>query len=245
MIVGQIHQGSGVGNQLHRYVMTRVKALELNTTYGFKGVENWKGDFFTNIDFGEPPVETDDTFLEERINNEQGVDIRPYDKFSEKMIDDTLIDGEFQDERYWENHYPEVKKWLEVEPLDIPDDVCVINFRGGEYVGVKDLFLPQSYWDEAIKIMRGIRMYMRFEVHTDDPETAKKFFPNFPITHDVGINWRAIRHAKHLILSNSSFAILPSLLGDAEHIIAPKYWAGYNKGYWGLPQNEYKRFDYI
>ena len=33
MIYGYLHQGSGVGNQLHRYIATRIKALDLGVDY--------------------------------------------------------------------------------------------------------------------------------------------------------------------------------------------------------------------
>ena len=87
---------------------------------------------------------------------------------------------------------------------------------------------------------------IKFEVQTDDPVSAAVIFPKLKIVHDVGYNWRAIRYAKHLILSNSSFGILPALLNeDVKEIIAPKYWAGYNVGVWRTPDNNYKKFTYI
>lgn len=185
-------------------------------------------------------------YIEKRVNNAQGVDIRDYDWEGILHIkDNTLVDGEFQGEKYYEHRLDEIREWLKVEPLDMPDDLCVIGFRGGEYVGVHDLFLPQSYWDKAIKIMRDKYPGIRFEVHTDDVETAKRFFPEFPCIHDIALNWRSVRYAKHLIIANSSFYILPSLLGYAQEIIAPMYWAGYNCLYWKMNQNQYKRFTYI
>ena len=61
----------------------------------------------------------------------------------------------------------------------MPNDVCVINFRGGEFVGIKDLFLGHDYWGEAIIKMLKINPEMKFEVHTDDAQTAQTFFPTF------------------------------------------------------------------
>ena len=43
MIAGIIHNGSGLGNQLHRYIMTRVLAMDKNLDWGFIGKENFKG----------------------------------------------------------------------------------------------------------------------------------------------------------------------------------------------------------
>lgn len=246
MIAGRFHQGSGLGNQLHRYVMTRVLAFDRGVEFGMENPENFKGFSFMNLDMGK---NTDpyyfDLWQEKKEINEFGQDVRDYDWSLEELKDDVMIDGEFQGENYYEHRLPEIREWLKVDPLYMPDDLCVINFRGGEYVGVPGLFLPKSYWDQGVDTMRGINPHMKFEVHTDDVVTAKRFFPDFPCVHNIGINWRSIRYAKYLLLSNSSFAILPALLGDAKKIVAPLYWAGYNKGFWQLKQNQYKKFTYI
>jgi hypothetical protein len=86
---------------------------------------------------------------------------------------------------------------------------------------------------------------MKFEVHTDDREEASKFFPCFPIVSNIEMNWRSIRYAKYLLISNSSFAWLPAWLGDAKLIIAPQFWGRRNEGHWHLEQNKTERFLYI
>lgn len=259
MISGIFHSGSGLGNQLHRYVATRVLALDNEPMYPFHGEhcdfgminpENFKGISFMNLDMGVPVdlLEREEHWEmnEKKVVNEEGNDIRPYDSDIVACVhDNTIVDGEFQDEKYFGHHLDKVREWLKVEPIDIPDDVCVIGFRGGEYVGVPGLFLPESYWQEAINKILEKYPEMTFEVHTDDHDTARAFFPWLPIVQDMERNWRSVRYAKHLIIANSSFYILPSLLGDAKEIIAPKFWAGRNKGYWQLEQNQYKRFTYI
>lgn len=243
MIAGIFHNGSGLGNQLHRYVFARTKAADLGVPFGMIFPENFKGASFMNLDMGK--VENlRDEFNEQKVVNDVGNDIRPYDERVKDIKDFTLVDGEFQDERYFEHRLEDIREWLKVQPLYVPDDLCIINFRGGEYVGVPDLFLPKEYWNKAQQQMQIKNPGIRFEVHTDDVETARKFF-DWHCIHDIDFNWRSIRYAKHLILSNSSFAILPALLGNAKDIIVPKFWAGYNKGYMQMQQNVYKRFTYI
>lgn len=246
MIAGIFHEGSGLGNQLHRYVMTRVLALDKGFDFGMMNPEHYKGDFIP-LDVGSVPTDMLRWFTEKNETNEQGNDVRDYDWDGILQIkDDTLIDGEFQGEKYYEHHLDKIREWLKVEPLEMDDNICVINFRGGEYVGVPDLFLPKEYWDSAIKMMEEKYPGIQFEVHTDDVDTAQRFFPDYVCVHSPELNWRSIRYAKHLILSNSSFAILPALLNeDVKEVIAPKFWAGHNKGYWQLKQNQYKKFTYI
>lgn len=244
MIAGIFHQGSGIGNQLARYVATRVLALDKGYEFGMMNPENFKCQDFMQIDMGSPVEHTTKTFNEKKVI-ENGVDIRSYDPEINFVEDDTIIDGEFQDPRYFEHRLPEIREWLKVEPIRMWENVCVINFRGGEYVGVKDLFLTRDYWDAAIAEMRKINHDMKFEVHTDDEKTARAYFPDFTVRHDPGLNWRSIRYAHYIILSNSSFGILPALLNEqAKKIIAPRFWARRNIGVWALPSNYYKKFGY-
>lgn len=230
MIKGIFHRGSGLGNMLHRFVGTKILAIKQGQEHTMIAQDLFKGTSFIKLD-----LKPDDT----KYTIEQG---------SGRVIPESyecVIDGEFQAESDFIDYIPQIREWLKVQPLFIPDDLCIINFRGGEYVGVANLFLPKVYWDLAISKMLGINPNMEFEVHTDDPETAKTFFPHFRTVSDIGTNWRSIYYAKHLILSNSSFAILPAIIGKSEHVIAPMFWAGYNKGYWQMEDNKYEKFTYI
>jgi len=247
MICGIFHEGSGLGNQLHRYVATRVLALDKGVGYSMKNFSLFKGEHFIknvrSIAWSEGEKWPTKEWLEKKVV-ENGVDIRSYDPEFNFIEDGTVIDGEFQDERYFGHRMKEIDEWLKVEPLNIPDDVCVIGFRGGEFSVFPDLFLTKEYWEEAKVLMLRKNINMKFEVHTDDEILAKQFFPDYKIIHDIGINWRSIRFAKYAIIANSSFYILPRLLNSG-YTIAPHFWARRNTGIWCLPQNYYKQFTYI
>ncbi len=237
MIIGILHSGSGLGNQLHRYVATRIIAADYSVPFSMVAPENFKGNSFMKIDMGEG------NHLAYHTNDLSGEVIIETEAMGKEYA---IIDGDFQNEDVWKHRENEVRKWLKVEPLEMPDNLCVIGFRGGEYVGVKDLFLPQGYWDEAISMMKEKYPDITFQVHTDDVETAQKFFPDFSCIHEIGFNWRSVRYAKHLIIANSSFFILPAILNeDVKEVIAPKYWAGHNKGVWQKVDNIYDKFTYI
>lgn len=245
MILSYLHQGSGAGNQLHRMVATRVLAMDKGYEWGMIYPENFKCSSFMNISFPEIHPSNYTEWFEKKII-ENGIDIRGYDPEINFIADNTIIDGEFQDFRYFGHRLHEIRQWLYTDSLDIPEDWCIINFRGGEYTYFPELYLPQSYWDQAIQEMVAINPNMKFEVHTDDVKEAKKFFPHFECFSNIGLNWRSIRYASYLILSNSSFAILPALINErVKHTIAPRYWARHNTGIWALPQNYYTQFHYI
>lgn len=249
-----MHSGSGLGNMLARYTAMRVLALDNGYDFSVIAPENFKGSSFMNLDMGLNlyipyhlempagkivPIVNVGILWEEKTNY-----YNPEFNFIE---DHTIIDGEFQDERYIEHRLPEIREWLKVEPLEMPDDLCIINFRGGEFQYFPELYLTLEYWHEAIGRMRAINPSMRFQVHTDDYIAAKKMFGDqFDIIADIGINWRNIRYAKYLILSNSSFAIIPTLLNeDVKLTIGPRYWGRRNTKVWQMPQNYYKKIKYI
>ena len=255
MIFGYIHQGSGIGNQLHRYIATRVKAEELGTDWRMiynpdNSGKDWgfKAKFIT-FD-SHKLVNANDyewsgyrRFNEKKIT-EHGIDVRSYDPEWNFIEDNTVIDGEFQDERYWERNDGDVGYWLRTEPLDIPDYTCVIGFRGGEFSLYPDLFLGRDYYERAMDLMVEKYGIKKFEVHTDDPVLAKEFFGDVPVVNNPEINWRSMRWARYAIVANSSFFILPRWLNGVA-TIAPRCWGRRNMGVWSLPQNYYKRFTYI
>lgn len=261
MLATPLYNGQGLGNQLANYVTTRCLALDKGYDFGVMFPERFKGSSFMKLDMGKPVVggtinvegrapealpEGFTSYYREYINSYPDGAIKgDYDPEIPLLEDNTLIHGLLQGENYYKHRKSEINEWLKVKPLDMPDDLCVINFRGGEYKYVKDFFLPKAYWDKCISIMKGKRSDMRFEVHTDDPDEARRFFPDYKIIKDIGINWRSVRYAKYLILSNSSFGFLPAWLGDAKVILAPMYWERHNLGRWQLYQNITDRFSYV
>lgn len=247
MISGIFHQGSGLGNQLFRYIMTRTLAEDKGYEWMMQNEFLFKGKDFMNIEISSGPIikipEFNPWFEKKVVEND--IDVRGYDPEINFVEDGTVIDGEFQDERYWGHKLDDIDKWLRVEPIYIADNTCVIGFRGGEYAVFPDLFLNQQYWDAVCNDIKARYLEITdFEVHTDDVVTAQKFFPNYPIIHDIGINWRSMRYAKYAIIANSSFFILPRLLSKGI-TFAPRYWARRNIKVWALPQNYYKEFIYV
>lgn len=257
MVVGIIHKGSGCGDQLFSYIATRVRAADLGVDFGFVGKEFFKGASFMNLDWGEPTDE--EWYIHEQTGKLEipGEEHRifelntPYYNPEFNFIPNgSVIDGYgAQDIRYFEHRLDEVRKWLKVEEWhgEVPDDLCILNIRGGEYRAVGELILPHVYWLKGIGMMLSKNKNMRFEIHTDDPDYCREMFGDaYPISKNIGLNWRTIRYAKHLIISNSAFAILPALLNEnVKEVIAPKFWAGRNVGEWRRPGNYYKKFTYI
>jgi hypothetical protein len=270
MIVTEIYNGQGLGNQLWCYVTTRVIALDKGYDFGIKSPEKLKCSDFMQLDCGKPviggsgpeggpphelPEDIQYYYNERRLNHpENGVDIRTYDSNLVNIPDKTKIDGIMQDEKYISHRKAEIRKWLRVNEVFecndyASDDTCVINFRGGEYVHIPKVFLPKQYWEDAVQYMLKINPNFRFVVITDDVQTAKKFFPSFEVHHfSIAKDYVVIKNASYLILSNSSFACLPAWLNEnLKFCIAPKYWSQYNTsdGYWGCSYNLMSGWHYL
>lgn len=255
MIIGILHKGSGLGDQLFSYIATRVRAADLGVDFGFVGKEFFKGASFMKLDWGRA-----DFPHSYEIEEPSGKLVlrtpfpgpllklnKPYyDPEFNFIPDGSIIDGYgAQDIRYFEHRLDEVREWLKVEPLDMPDDLCVLNIRGTEYRTVKELFLPKSYWDKCIEKMKKVNSNMKFVIHTEDLALAHDWFPEYQAIHSLELNWKNVRFAKYLVLSNSAFGVIPALIGSAKTILSPRYWAGYNTRVWNRPNNFYKRFTYI
>lgn len=264
MITGIIHKGSGLGDQLFSYIATRVRAADLGVPFGFVGKEYFKGKDFMDLDWGE---DANILFNVEYpagkvvIDNLSGngsyktytLNSPSFDPEFDFIPDGSVIDGYgAQDSRYYENHLHLIADWMKVKPLGVDNGLCIINFRGGEYKTVPDLYLPYEYWDEAKKTMFGLGV-SNYQIHTDDPSSASEMLLDRPSDlpiRDIGLNWRSLRYARHAIISNSAFAIIPRLLKHYEDenavTIAPRFWAGRNRGEkWERPGNYYRQFTYI
>ncbi len=251
MIIGLQHPGSGIGDQIFCYLAARLTAERLKVPFTMVG--EFKGKSFLQLSNVEPleiPHHIEMPAGKIIVDNDFPVYEGKswYDPGFDYIEDNTIVDGcRIQDERYFFGHYAYIRGWLKSNVTY--SDKCVINFRGGEFTRVPELFLPKSYWDTAITKMKEIG-FKDFEIHTDDEVTARQFFPEYKIVHDVSVNWRSVRGARGAIIANSAFGIIPRLLKhyeDEEAVtIAPMKWSRpYDKDWSFAPQNYYRNFDYV
>lgn len=269
MVAGIFHEGSGLGDQLFRYITVRTFAEDKGREWTMTNPSNFKGNSFIDLDVGPVQPWNWPVWYEKVVRDENGVDIRSFDPEINFVGDNTLIDGSFEDDKYWRHNLGNINKWLKVDELSIPGDVCIIGFRGGEYASQPDLFLSKDYYDDAIDKMCEIDPNMQFQVHTDDPILAQEYFPDFEIVDNksishskhtaMGFNWRSARYAKYAIVPNSAFFIMPRILAHHERghfdryghdsysavTIAPHYWARRNIKTWARPACYYPEFLYI
>ena len=273
MIGIEFLDGQGLGNQL--FCLASVKSIARDSGYEFgtvnqsifaHNIHNSKGMYFMDVDLGSK-IDNKGSYQiynekEERIwiknsihDLTNGCYITGVDDKLLSIADQTLIYGNLQAEYYFRNHMQDLKKWFKIKKeFDTykytQDNLCILNMRGGEYKGARELFLKKDYWINAMNYMkRQINSDMKFMVVTDDVKEAKKIFPDIPVFHfDIAGDYVTIKNAKYLILSNSSFACFPAFTSETcKIVIAPKYWARHNvsTGYWASEQNIYSGWMYM
>jgi hypothetical protein len=272
MIFARFEKGQGLGNQLWVYAVTRVIALRNGYDFRFLNSIQFKGLGFLNLEFAsagtmsgdKPESEFAHSYTEQVVRHPQtGADISPWDPALHNISDGTVISGTMQAEKYLEGYRDEVADWFST--IGPYFDGCVISLRGGEYRNLPEVFLPKSYYDNAIIRVRELNPEAKFLVVTDDRSLAKEYFPGFPIVSSGGVKrfWRiyrhpnservgqdfsTIQHAKYLILSNSSFSWWGAYTNKvAQLVIAPKYWARFNvsNGYWSNGDSLTKGWEWL
>jgi len=262
MLITEIYNGQGLGNQIWCYTVTRTLAKDLGYKFGIQSPNKFKGlNLFPNIkeeletitvNGGSGPEGGPPTSLPENIKHyykEKNVFhpkyncyINPIDTNFFRLPDNTKIDGTMQAEQYIDHRREDIKKLLHVnedyyESKYSNKDTCILNLRGGpEYIPQHDLFLQKNYWDNAIEKMRKINSNMKFVVITDDVNTSQEWFPDFEVRHET-LEWdySVIHNAYYTILSNTSFAWFAVWTSSKNKFcIAPKYWARHNisDGFW-------------
>lgn len=286
MICNELYDGQGLGNQLWNYAVARVLADRLGCQFSILGREKFKGKQFMPLDFGVPltggsspeggpPTKLPEGILHyyrERRENFRGTgtDISRTDPGLLAIQPQTKFDGNCQSTTYLEGYQAKIREWITIRPTSdsqtTDDDTCMIHLRCGDFAGLKDVFLPFSYYQQAMEHVRKLHPGIRFTCVTDQPEVAKTILPDVEIvgaslvgktdtekaSHHlggpIGIDFGLLVQAKYLIIPNSSFSWWAAYLNTrAVAIVAPKYWASYNvsDGYWSTSDMITEGFTYL
>ena len=242
-----------IGNQLWQYAVCRTVAERLG--YLFHIPNDFLGSELFDCSLGINKDLTYKVHYDNYKNN--GVMAQFYNPNIFKIEDFTKLVGHFQCERYIADNRENIKIWFSqkninlnlLNQLSLDDEICVINFRGGDYKNNPSLFLDVSFWMRSVEELKKINPTIKFLVITDDAEEARIFFPDYPVHHfNIADDFSVISHAKYLIIANSTFSWWAAWLNErCKIVIAPKYWMSYNKneGWWAPGESITKKFCYI
>ena len=268
-----------LGNHMWQYSVCRIVAEKLGYEWGINPspTHDYHGGmnqmYFMDVDFGKFPEGHFNNFHEKWIHyrHVDDVNITMLDKRVYEINDNTRLigyngaeGGLYQSEDYLIDRKNDILKWFKIKEefkvdydkklqsmnISIDENLCVINFRGGEYRSIPNVILNPKYWSDAINLMKGKNPKMKFLVISDDPGTAKRYMPfDIPILHvDIGFDFYVVNQAKNLIISNSTFGWWAAWLNtNSDFIIAPKYWARHNvsDGYWATGDSYSRPFMYL
>lgn len=269
-----------LGNHMWQYSVLRSIAEYNNFEWGInpspthdyhKGMNQM---YFMEVDFGKEIFGIKNQIFENWIyvtHENENINVTITDENLLKLKDETIILGKdgalgaiLQSEKYFELCNSKVENWFKIKKeyevlyeekmrqmnIVLDDDVCVINFRGGEYRGIPKVVCRKEYWRDSIEIMKKNNPNMKFIIITDDISFAKSYMPfDIDAYHvDIGFDFYVLNKCKWSIISNSSFGWWASWLNsNSKKILAPKYWATHNfsDGYWGVGEVYTKKFSYV
>lgn len=250
MIVTELYDGQGLGNQLWCYAVTRVIAENNNYEYGISGVNKFKGREFISIDFGKtviggygpeggPPTQLPDSILhyyKEKMQwhpQYRNIDITGKDHEMMNILDNTKIDGCMQAYSYIKNEKQKIKSWFSIDTPDeynafINDNICIIHIRGGD-VRNHHTMVGQKYYIDAINYFKNKNPNMEFYAITDDPHAANSILPGIKIIGSSTMNLQDSVKASHHI--GGPVSIDFNIILKCKNVIIPassfSWWAAW------------------
>lgn len=237
MIITELYNGQGLGNQLWCYAVTRVIAEKNGYDFGIMSPNKFKGSDFLELDFGKEvtggvgPEGGPPSILPNGINSyyKEKMTIDPTYRYDVSILDEDLlkikdntkVDGIMQDENYIIDYKKEITEWFKIKPekdvLDYSnDDVCVIHVRGGDFKNSLSL-LNGKYYTDSIEKMKTINNIKKFVAVTDDVHYCNTILPDVEIVSNSKYDnddKRAIHHMggpihkDFTILKNAKYSII-------------------------------------
>lgn len=129
-----------LGNNIWQYAVCRTVAEKRG--FDFHIPRNFPNYF--NLDLGVEYEQVNEYFP--FANNHDA--IQKYDENIWSINDFTKIDGYLQTEKYILDNRENIIKWFNFDsinlPINIDDNTCVINFRGGDYIPMDEIFLHEN-----------------------------------------------------------------------------------------------------
>ena len=201
MIITELYNGQGLGNQLWCYAILRCVAKDLGLDFGVMTTEKFKGKEFLEIDFGKEVIGGDgpeggppnslpsgigNYFKEKKVDHPTSrILISKMDPDLYKISDRTKIEGNFQSIDYIISHREELRRWIKIKSekniKEFSDSsICIVHVRGGDFLG-SSAYLDSNYYRNSVSKMKELNGDMQFVIVTDDISYARSIFSDFPI----------------------------------------------------------------
>lgn len=220
-----------LGNQMFQYALGHSLSLKYNCEIYFKNKHNKLIiDKIFNV-----PVKIDNKFNCNTQINEKTIE---YNVENKEQLDNLksgyyLIDGYWQDEKYFKDHEKEIKELYELPKYKISDKDLIIHVRRGDYITNENIHKRYFYCDlDWYKRALSCFNFDKLHIVSDDIKWCKKAFaeydpmiPNLEEKNTLGY----ISSFNNIIISNSSFGWWGAYLSNTNNIIYPSVWYPKNK----------------
>jgi len=170
------------GNHMWQYSVCRAVAEKLGFEWGINPTpsHDYYGGmnqmYFMDVDFGKE-VTGDFTEFHERwitYHHYDNVNITMFDPRVYGISDNTKLIGDngalggiYQCEDYLIEKKPDILNWFKIKreyinkyekklndlSIVLDDNLCILNFRGGEYQNIPNVILRREYWRDSINHM--------------------------------------------------------------------------------------------
>jgi hypothetical protein len=201
MIITELYNGQGIGNQIWCYLVTRIISEKLGFEYGIMSPHKFKGQEFLEIDLGNPVVGGDGPeggppnslpqeithYYKEKVSSHPAtrVNISKSDPLMYEILDGTKLEGCMQSMEYIKGSEDNIRDWIktkdgmEIEEFS-SDNICVIHIRGGDFRGSTSI-LGADYYQRAIDNIKSENPEIEFVIVTDDINYSRSILPGYRI----------------------------------------------------------------
>ncbi|MBC6611643.1 alpha-1,2-fucosyltransferase [Hymenobacter sp. BT507] len=243
-----------LGNQLFQYAFAVALSKKLNTSYVIDDrlvVDSVKK-YFERINI------TDNQYLRRIVKRyyRDRMPIVEQTGFEEVDISKNLVNnnvyysGYFQSEKYIDSIKSSLKDIFKIKhiyeqqfvdkyaSLFKNKKVLAIHYRigdyavwGGELLGGSNMVLPDSYYENALKLIPDYENY-KVVLVTDDAKSAQAKLPfikdKLVVSDQEILDFQVLMNADKLIISNSTFAWWAASLNKKNaEVFAPEFWIGF------------------
>jgi hypothetical protein len=198
MIVTELYNGQGLGNQLWCYFVTRIIAEKKGYEFGIMSTHKFKAKEFMVIDFGNevtggsgpeggPPGTLPngiDSYYREKFKTHalSNLDISRLDENMIDIEDNTKIDGIMQSCEYLRGYRDKILSWISLDEEKkitgySSDNCCIIHIRGGDFKYSKAI-LDESYYKNSMRAIKEKKGIDKFYCVTDDISYARSILPD-------------------------------------------------------------------
>ena len=145
------------------------------------------------------------------------------------QIDNQLLIGYFQSEKYFEDHIEDIKKLFALPKVTLPPNSVSLHVRRGDYLSSPDIHptLTSDYYYKALDLIGD---YSNIYVFTDS-----EIPPDLKLDNMIVVSKNSdyddlimMSSCEHNIIANSTFSWWAAYLNSNQDkkIIAPKTWFG-------------------